>query len=234
VLGFFAFCLGAAVVVARAGRRTARAAAGSGQEPAVIGTVQALALACGFLFVSLYRGNVQGLSALLFGSFLGITSTQVMVLAAAGILALATLAFVARPLAFASIDPEVAAGRGVPVNGLAVLFLLLLGGAVAEISQITGALLVFALLVVPAATGQTLTARPALSVSLTVAISLAVTWLGLSMAYYSSYPIGFFITSLAFAAYLVAKAARRIQDRGAAVFGSWRGSPRRHRMAVQQ
>ena len=184
--------------------------------------------------MSLYRGNLEGLSALLFGSFLGITSRQVAVLTAAGILALAALAGVARPLVFASIDPAVAAASGVPVHGLGVLFLLLLGAAVAEISQITGALLVFALLVVPAATAQTLTARPAVSVALTVAISLGVTWLGLGIAYYSSYPIGFFITSVAFGAYLLANAARRMQDRGAPVFGSWRGSVRRQRMAVQR
>ena len=85
--------------------------------------------------------------------------------------------------------------RGVPVRALAVVFLVLLGVAAAETSQITGSLLVFALLVLPAATAQALTARPARSLTLAVALALAVTWLGLAVAYFSTYPIGFWITT---------------------------------------
>jgi zinc/manganese transport system permease protein len=211
--GFFGFCLLAALAIAAAGPRSLGGQRGRSQESAVIGTVQAFALACGFLCVSLYRGNIQGVSALLFGTFLGITTTQVIVLGAAGVVIVAVLAAIARPLLFASVDPDVAAAEGVPVVGLGVVFLLLLGTAAAEASQITGSLLIFALLVVPAATAQTLTARPAASVLLTLVIGLAITWLGLALAYYSSAPIGFFITSLAFAAYLLARAARRQIDR---------------------
>jgi zinc/manganese transport system permease protein len=94
------------------------------------------------------------------------------------------------------------------VQRLAVLFLVLLALTVAEVSQITGTLLVFALLVMPAATAQVLTARPALSLALTVAIGVVVTWLGLAAAYFSPYPIGFFVTTFAFAAYVGAAAAR--------------------------
>ena len=100
----------------------------------MIGTVQALALASGFLFVSLYRGNLGGLSSLLFGNFLGITRTEVVVLGCFGALAMAVLAAIGRPLRFASIDPDAAAGRGVPVRVLSISFLLLLGVAAAAIS----------------------------------------------------------------------------------------------------
>ncbi len=206
--GFFGFCLAAALVIAAAGPRSSGAQRGRSQESAVIGTVQAFALACGFLFVSLYKGNLEGLSALLFGSFLGITTQQILLLGAAGLVTLALLGVIARPLLFASVDPEVASAKGVPVLGLGAVFLLLLGAAAAEASQITGALLVFALLVVPASTAQLLTARPALSVALTLVLGLAITWLGLAMAYYSSAPIGFYITSLSFGTYLIAIAAR--------------------------
>jgi zinc/manganese transport system permease protein len=211
--GFFGFCLAAALAIAAAGPRGAGAQRGRSQESAVIGTVQAFALACGFLFVSLYKGNLEGLSALLFGSFLGITTEQVLLLATAGLVTVAALGSIARPLLFASIDPEVAAASGVPVLGLNAIFLLLLGAAAAEASQITGSLLVFALLVVPAATAQLLTPRPSRSALLTLVIGLAITWLGLALAYYSSAPIGFFVTSLAFAAYLFASAARFLSDR---------------------
>lgn len=203
--GYFAFCLTAAVVIAaipRAGRDA------DGHESALTGTVQAFLLACGFLFTALYKGLLGGVNSLLFGSFLGISSTQVWVLLAAAVVVLAVLAVIGRPLVFASVDPDVAAGRGVPVRLLSTVFLILLGAAAAEASQITGTLLVFALLVMPAATAQTLTARPAVSLALSVFISLAVTWLGLITAYYSPYPIGFYVTTFAFAGYVLARLGR--------------------------
>jgi zinc/manganese transport system permease protein len=127
---------------------------------------------------------------------------------------LVVLGVIARPLLFASVDPEAAAARDVPVLRLGAIFLLLLGAAAAEASQVTGALLVFALLVVPATTAQFLTPRPLASALLTPVIGLAITWLGLALAYYSNAPIGFYITSLAFATYLVARGARLLADGG--------------------
>jgi zinc/manganese transport system permease protein len=88
-----------------------------------------------------------------------------------------------------------------------VAFLILLGLAAAEASQITGSLLVFALLVMPAATAQRITTRPVYSLTLTVVIGLVVTWLGLAAAYYSPYPIGFWVTTFAFAAYVLSHLA---------------------------
>jgi zinc/manganese transport system permease protein len=80
--------------------------------------------------------------------------------------------------------------------------LLVLGVAAAATSQITGALLVFGLLVLPAATAQRMTARPALGAALSVAIALVTTWAGLSLAYYTPWPIGFTVTTIAFALYV--------------------------------
>ena len=203
--GFFGFCTAAALVIAALPR-----ASGSGysEESAVIGTVQAVAVACGFLFVTLYAGSLNSVNALLFGTFLGIADTQVVALAVMAGAALVALAAIARPLLFASVDPDVAAARGVPVRALSVAFLVLLGLTVAAVSQITGTLLVFALLVMPAATAQALTARPARSALLAVAVALAVTWAGLASAYYSPYPIGFFVTTFAFVAYVGARMVR--------------------------
>ena len=112
---------------------------------------------------------------------------------------------VRKPLLFSSVDPDVASARGVPARVLSTLFLVVLGVAVAEASQITGALLVFALLVVPAATAQVLTARPGLSFELATAFGLGITWAGLACAYYSPYPVGFWTTSIAFATYVAAR-----------------------------
>jgi zinc/manganese transport system permease protein len=202
--GYFTFCVGAAVILALATRGRQGSIGRLGQESALTGTLQAFALACGLLFVALYKGFLDGFTALLFGSFLGITQGQVFLLAGVAVVVLGVLAVIGRPLLFASVDPEVAAARGVPVRALSAAFLVLLGAAVAEASQITGALLVFALLVMPAATAQRVTARPMLSLLLTVAIGAAVTWAGLVAAYYSPYPIGFYVTTFAFAAYLAA------------------------------
>ena len=209
-VGFYAFCIAAALVIALIPQQGGRAGQ---EESAVIGTVQAFALACGFLFVSLYRGNLNGLGDLLFGSFLGITSSQVLTLAFVAGAAVVVLAVIARPLLFASVDPGVAAGRGVPVRLVSTLYLVVLGVGAAASSQITGALLVFALLVLPAATAQRVTTRPGRSAAMAVALALAVTWLGLAFAYYSSYPIGFFVSTLAFAAYVSVAGAQSLVHR---------------------
>ncbi len=210
-LGFFGFCGAAAVVLST--RPRASRVQGYSEESAVIGSIQALLLASGYLFVNLYRGNLNGVNALLFGNFLGVTPSQVLALLGVGVAGLLVLAGIARPLFFSSIDADVAEAAGVSVRLLSVIFLVLMGLAVAEASQITGALLVFALLVLPAAAAQTITARPILGVSLAVAIALGSTWSGLAFAYYSVYPVGFLITTLAFPFYVAALAGRAAAER---------------------
>lgn len=205
VSGYFVFCIAAAVAVAALPSMRTH---GEQHDSAGIGTLQAFALACGFLFASLYGGNGSGFSALLFGSFVGVTDGQVVTLLVVAVFVLAVLAAVARPLLFASIDPDVAVARGVPVRLLSFVFLVALGVAVAGASQITGSLLVFALLVVPAATAQTVTARPVAGLCLAVALSLAITWLGLGVGFYSTYPLGFWITTIAFGSFVLAHAGR--------------------------
>jgi zinc/manganese transport system permease protein len=217
--GYFAFCIAAALVIALLPKAAGQ---GRSEESAVTGTVQAFALACGFLFVSLYHGFLNGINALLFGSFIGITDGQVAALLVVGAVTLAVLAMIGRPLLFASVDTEVAAARGVPVRLLAVVFLLLMGAAVAEAAQITGTLLVFALLVAPPATAQLITVRPGLGLVLSPLIGLAVTWTGLVLAFYVPFPTGFFITTLAFAAYVAA----RLAQGGIARFSLGRGGVR--------
>ncbi|MGI8921707.1 MAG: metal ABC transporter permease [Solirubrobacteraceae bacterium] len=206
--GYFGFCALAALGIGRlAGVGRSRHV----QASAGIGTVQAAGLAAGFLFVSLYSGVLGGLENLLFGTFLGISDSQVLVLAVVAAVSLALVAVAARPLLFASVDPEAAAAQGVPSAALSTGFLLLLGLAVAATSQITGALLVFALLVAPPAAAQALTMRPAASLLLSVGLALTVVWLGLGIAYFSIYPVGFFITTVAFAIYLLAALVGRLR-----------------------
>jgi zinc/manganese transport system permease protein len=203
--GYYVFCALGAIAIARLPRR---AGDGSGQQPAAVGMTQAFALALGFVFVSLYGGVLGDLEGLLFGNLLGISDGQVLTLSILAPVLLLALGLLARPLLFASVDPGAAAARGLPVRRLGAAFLLLLGLTVAAASQITGPLLVFALLVMPAATAQAITARPALGLALSVAIAVLVVWLGAGAAYFSEYPPGFYITAFAFAAWALARLAR--------------------------
>lgn len=214
--GYFVFCgVGAGAIARLSGRERFSWS----EQSAGIGAVQALALALGFLLLSLYGGVLGDLESLLFGDLLGVSDGQVLLLAIVAVLALAALAALARPLLFASIDADVAAARGLPVRRLSLAFLLLLGLAVAATSQITGVLLVFALLVSPAASAQALTARPPVSLALSVGFGLLIVWLGLGLAYFSPYPAGFFIATVAFCVYLLARLAALIRARAGAAGG---------------
>jgi zinc/manganese transport system permease protein len=213
--GYFGFCVAGALVIAAIPGvgRTGNGLGGYGEESAGIGVVQAFALACGFLFVSLYRGFLSGLNNLLFGTITGITDDQIMVLLVCGAGCLVALLALGRPLVFASVDPDVARARGVPVRGVGVAFLVLLGLTAAGTSQITGSLLVFALLVAPAAAAAKLSARPVAGMAISVGLAVLVTWLGEGIAFFSPFPIGFWVTTFGFGAFLLATGYRAAADR---------------------
>jgi zinc/manganese transport system permease protein len=204
-LGYYLACGAAALAMAATGtpRRV-----GYRTETAAIGTVQTVGLAAGYLFLSLNHSVLGGPETLLFGTVLGVSQGQVLVLWAVALVALAAIAMIGRPLLFATVDREVAKARGVPVLALDAVFLIILGLAVAAISQVTGALLVFALLVGPPAAAQVLTNRSAFGLVLSVAFALLIVWLGLGIAYFSIYPVGFYTTTIAFALYVLARALR--------------------------
>ena len=206
-LGYYLACAAAALSIRGSGRGGGR---GYRAETATIGTVQATGLAAGFLFLSLNRQVLGGPETLLFGTFLGVSRSQVVALLGVALVAILALAVCARPLLLATVDREIAQASGLPVRALDAAFLLILALAVAATSQITGALLVFALLVAPPATAQLLTMRPLLGLLLSVVFALMIVWLGLGIAYFSPYPVGFWTTTFAFGLYLLAAAARRL------------------------
>jgi zinc/manganese transport system permease protein len=207
--GYFVFSGAAAVMI---GLASAGAGRHRGAESAVTGTVQAFGLACGFVFLTLYQGVLAGYENLLFGSFLGITRGQVLTLAIVAVLTLAFFALAGRPLLFASVDEPVARSSGVPVRRVSAAFLVVLGLAVAATAQITGVLLVFALLVAPPATAQLITPQIGASLGLSVLLGVVITWIGLALAYFYNYPVGFYITTVAFAVYVIARIARALID----------------------
>jgi zinc/manganese transport system permease protein len=208
-VGIFACAM---IVAALIGGAPNADSSGYSEESAVTGTVQAFALACGFLFVSLHGGFFGGVNALLFGSFLGITAGQVKLILAVALAAILVLSIIARPLFFSSVDPDVAETRGVPVRGLSITFLVLLGVTATEISKITGSLLVFVLLVVPAATARLWTIKPLMGLAVTVSSAIFTTWFSLCVAYYfSGLPIGFVLASVAFTGYVASNVGYRLR-----------------------
>ena len=206
-LGYYLACAGAAIFL-RGGTGTNSRSHRS--ETAAVGTIQATGLATGFLFLSLNHQVLGGPETLLFGTFLGISSSQVLALLAVALGALLALGFCARPLLLASLDREIADATGVPVRVLDVAFLLILAVAVAATTQITGALLVFALLVAPAAAAQQVTMRPLRGLLISVVFALLIVWLGLGIAYFSPYPVGFWTTTFGFGLYVLAVIWRRL------------------------
>jgi zinc/manganese transport system permease protein len=205
-LGYFSFCVVGALLIATSSRTSGQR--NPAQESAVIGSVQAGGLALGFLFLSLYGGILTNLESILFGSFLGITTDQVRTLAAITVGVLVFFAIAGRPLLYSSVDEPAASARGVPVRLVHVAFLVVLGLAVAATAQITGALLVFALLVAPAAAAQQLTASIPLSLALTVLFALTIIWVGLTLAYFGAYSVGFYVSMVAFALYVNCRLGR--------------------------
>lgn len=203
VLGLIAFCVAAALGL---GLRGSDLDVGRRSESAAVGGTLAFALALGLLFVRLFSGSsAQGIFGFLFGSILGIADRDVAITAATSVVGLAAVLVIARPLIFASVDPDAAIARGVPVRAISLVFLLVVALSVAETVQVVGTLLVFALLVTPGAVAQRLTARPWLGLALTTALSVVMVWAGLAVAYFTIVPVGFAVTTLAFVAHLATR-----------------------------
>ena len=131
-----------------------------------------------------------------------------MTLALLSIGSLVALAYIARPLIFASLQPDLAEARGVPIRVVSVAFLAIVGIAVAECAQIVGVLLVFTLMVGPAAAAQNFSRRLIGGVALAAGLALAEAWGGLTLAYYTDWPTSFWITALSGLVYLVSLVAR--------------------------
>jgi zinc/manganese transport system permease protein len=201
-LGLAVFCLGGGLLIGLLGRRVA-------DREMAPGTILALATALGVLFASLASANAGTTTSVLFGNLLAISSDQLLVFGGFTAAVVVTLAVLARPLVFASVDPEVAEARGVPVRALGIAFVVLLALTITMAVQVVGTLLLFALVVTPAATALRITARPARVAGLAVGLALASVWGGLVLAAMVNLPPSFFIVSLSVLAWVVVLAATR-------------------------
>ncbi|MGH2513884.1 MAG: metal ABC transporter permease [Candidatus Limnocylindrales bacterium] len=175
------------------------------ERDAVVGVVMAFGLGLGVLFLTLYPHYANEAISILFGTIVGVSRSDVVLLVVIGALTLVALAVVYRPLTFATIDPEVAEARGVPVRGLAIAFLLILAAAVAEAVQVVGVLLILTLLITPGASAERLTTRPGRAALYSAAIALFCVLAGILLALVTNVAVSVYVTSLSFVLYLAAR-----------------------------
>lgn len=196
VIGLFAFTIGAGVGIGLLGRQV-------NERDTSIGVIMTFALGLGLLFLSLYAGYAERVYSILFGQIIGISPQDVWITAIASVGTLLALLLLFRPLLFSSFDPEVAEARGIPVRLLSILFLILLAITISLAVQVIGAMLVFTLLIGPAATAARLARSPYRAIALAVVLGVTYTFLGIYLAAENGvWPVSFFIATISFGVYL--------------------------------
>jgi zinc/manganese transport system permease protein len=197
--GLLAFTMAAALAMGLLGDRLRN-------RDVAVGIILSLALGLGVLFLYLYTTSATEATAILFGNLLGVSLATFWGLLGLGAVTVFALAFISRPLLFATLEPELAEAKGVSLRLVSVLFLALVAVAVAEAAQVVGILLVFALMVGPAAAAQRLTSRLSRGLALAVALALSETWSGLALAYVTDWPTTFWIVLLSCVVYFLSLA----------------------------
>jgi len=198
VIGSIAGSLIAAVIIGVLGVRAR-------ERSSIIGVLMPFGLGLGVLFLALYPGRAANKFGLLTGQIVAVDDPQVRWLTGISLVVLVALVVVWRPLTFASVDPSIAAARGVPVRGLSPLFMLLLGMTVAMAVQVVGALLVLSLLVTPAAAAMRVTVSAIWVPVLSVVFAITSAVGGILLALGASIPISPYITTISFSIWVVCR-----------------------------
>jgi zinc/manganese transport system permease protein len=172
-----------------------------------IGVVLALALGFGLLFLHYYTSFATQATALLFGNVFAVDRAMIVTLGLLGAVTLVALAAIMRPLIFATLQPELAEAKGVPLRFVSTAFLAIVALAVSECAQIVGVLMVFTLMVGPAAAAQRVTTGLWAGLILSAALALGEAWFGIVIAYYTDWPVSFCIAVLSALGYFVCLAA---------------------------
>lgn len=179
------------------------------ERDAAIGVTLAFGLGVGVFLLSRYHGSARTAQNILFGQIFGVSNGQLVLLLAVAAAVLMAILVLYRPLLFASVDPEVAEARGVPVKGVGLVFLFVLAITVTEAAQIVGTLLVLSLAITPAAAAHRLSSRPAVVAGLSVLFALLASDGGLVVSLTglnsTNVPASAFITAISFAVYLLAR-----------------------------
>lgn len=198
VLGSVLGSVLAAVVIGLLGTRAR-------DRNSIIGVLMPFGLGLGVLFLSLYPGRAANKFGLLTGQIVAVDDTRLSLLVVISAVVVAGLLVMWRPLTFASVDPDVAAARGVPTRALSFGFMLLLGLAVALAVQVVGALLVLSLLITPAAAASRISASPILVPLLSVAFAVTSAVGGIMLALGGNVPISPYVTTISFVIYLACR-----------------------------
>jgi zinc/manganese transport system permease protein len=162
-------------------------------------------LGIGALFVSWSTEYAQEAYSLLFGEVFGVASGEVLPIIALGVVSIATIVVMFRPLMLSSAMPEVAEARGIPPRRMDLVFLLVMALATSMTVPVVGALLMFSLMIGPAAAARSVTARPVLAMALAVVIALVTVWTGIVVSYLSNWPLGFFVGIMGAAFFLAGR-----------------------------
>jgi zinc/manganese transport system permease protein len=188
LFGLGSFSVLSALVIALLGRR------GRHDVATALGLVGMLAL--GALFLSQTTEYEPEIFSLLFGEILGVATNEILPVALLGVLCLAAIAFLYRPLLFSSVLPEIAEANNLPAPRIEVAFLLVVALATAMTVPVVGALLIFSLMIGPPAAASSFTSRPPVAIALSVGIALVTVWLAIAISFESNWPIGFFVGAL--------------------------------------
>src|SRR5271165_4807963 len=167
----------------------------------------------GALFVSWSTEYAQEAYSLLFGEVFGVSQGEVLPIVVLGVVSIAAIIVMFRPLMLSSALPEVAEARGVSTRRMELAFLLVMALATSMTVPVVGALLMFSLMIGPAAAARSLTARPVLAMALSVAIALVTVWIGIALSYQSNWPLGFFVGIMGAAFFLFGQAYAAIRRR---------------------
>lgn len=183
----------------------------------------AIGLAALFLYLDTTHGSSGSTVTILFGSIFAISTSTIPAVVALAVLSVVLIALLYRPLLLATVSPEMAAARGIPVRAVGALYLLALALATALAAITIGTILSTALLIGPAATALRLTRRPWRAMLAAAGLGLAAVWIGIVLAYDSyhwppkehGWPVSFFVVALVFAIYLVSGAVEWVRERRA-------------------
>lgn len=205
-LGLGVFCVVGALIIGALGHRAR-------EQAVATGTVLAFATGLGILFASLATRNTSTVTNVLFGNLLAVSSDQLVVFTAVAVVIAVSLFVVARPLTLASVSPEVAAAKGLPVRALGIIFLVLMALATTVAVQVVGTLLLFALLVTPPAAALRFSARPGVVCGLGTVFGLVSVMLGLVVSVMFNLPPSFFIVTVSTVIWAVSMVATRERHR---------------------
>ncbi len=173
------------------------------ERDSAIGVVLAFGLGLAVLFIHLYPGRAGTSFALLTGQIVGVGYSALAQLVAVAVVVAVVLTVICRPLLFATVDPEVASARGVPVRGLGIVFAAMVGVVAAQGVQIVGALLVMSLLITPAAAAARVCSSPAGTIAASVLFAEIAAVGGIVLSLAPGVPISVFVTVISFGIFVV-------------------------------